>query len=149
MPTNTEKIEAGANVKIVKANVLSVNEVEEAVNGNEVVISTYNPGWTNPDLYNEFLNGAKAIQEGVKKAGVKRLIFVGGGGSLFIADGVQLVDTDAFPAEWKPGALAARDYLNHLKSEDKLECTRALQVKEKVNTEQVLKIPYMIVMEEV
>ena len=29
---NPEKIEAGANVKIVKANVLSVNEVEEAVN---------------------------------------------------------------------------------------------------------------------
>ena len=120
---NPEKVGAAENVKVVKVNVLNTNEVVEAVKDHDAVISTYNAGWSNPDLYNEFLNGAKAIQEGVKKAGVRRLIFVGGGGSLFIADGVQLVDTDAFPAEWKPGALAARDYLNYIRSEDKLDWT--------------------------
>jgi putative NADH-flavin reductase len=36
---------------------------------------------------------------------------VGGAGSLFVAPGVQLVDTPGFPAPWKPGALAARDAL--------------------------------------
>lgn len=48
---------------------------------------------------------------------------MGGAGSLFVAPGVQLIDTPQFPAEWKPGALAARDYLNILKNENELEWT--------------------------
>ena len=48
---------------------------------------------------------------------------MGGGGSLFVADGLQLVDTPGFPQEFKAGALAARDYLNVLKNERELEWT--------------------------
>jgi uncharacterized protein len=120
---NPENVKRGKNITAVKANVLDAGEVAEAVKGHDAVISTYNAGWANPDLYNEFLKGAKAIQDGVKKAGVKRLIVVGGAGSLYIAEGKQLVDTPAFPAEWKPGALAARDYLNIIKTEQDLDWT--------------------------
>ena len=63
----------------------------------------------------------KAIVDGVKRAGVKRLLVVGGAGSLFVAPGVQLVDTPAFPAEWKQGALAARDALTQLRGETTLD----------------------------
>jgi putative NADH-flavin reductase len=111
------------NVITKKVNVLIAAEVAEAVKGHDVVISAYNAGWSNPDLYNEFLQGAGAIQEGVKKAGVKKLLVVGGAGSLYVADGVQKVDTPEFPAEWKAGALAARDYLNILKKEQELDWT--------------------------
>lgn len=34
-----------------------------------------------------------------------------------------MVDTPQFAQEWKPGALAARDYLNILKKEDQLDWT--------------------------
>src|SRR5206468_1414077 len=85
--------------------------------------SAYNAGWTNPDLYHDFLQGAQLIQEAVKQSGVKRFIFIGGAGSLYAAPNQQLVDTPAFPKEWKPGALAARDYLNMLKKEDDLDWT--------------------------
>jgi hypothetical protein len=54
---------------------------------------------------------------------VSRLLVVGGAGSLEITPGVQLVDTPAFPEVWKPGAQAARDYLNILKQEKILEWT--------------------------
>jgi uncharacterized protein len=111
------------NVITKKVNVLIADEVAEAVKGHDVVISAYNAGWRNPDLYNEFLQGAGAIQEGVKNAGVKKLLVVGGAGSLYVADGVQKVDTPEFPAEWKAGALAARDYLNILKKEQELDWT--------------------------
>lgn len=111
------------NLAIVTANVLEEQEVTEAVKGNDAVISAYNAGWTNPDLYNEFLKGSQAIQAGVKKAGVKRLIIVGGAGSLEVAPGVQLIDTSQFPDEWKPGALAAREYLNIIKKEEELDWT--------------------------
>jgi len=53
---------------------------------------------------------------------VKRFITVGGAGSLFI-DGNQLVDGPDFPADIKPGATAARDYLNEIKKNETLDWT--------------------------
>ena len=44
-------------------------------------------------------------------------------GLLFVAPGVQLVDTPQFPAEWKQGALAAREALNWIRAEDTLDWT--------------------------
>jgi len=52
---------------------------------------------------------------------VKRLLFVGGAGSLEVKPGVQLVDTPDFPNEWKQGALATREALNMLRKESDLE----------------------------
>jgi putative NADH-flavin reductase len=48
---------------------------------------------------------------------------VGGAGSLFVAPGVQLVDTPGFPADYKQGALAAREALNLIRSESTLAWT--------------------------
>lgn len=120
---NTEKVPAMENLSVVSANVLHESETVKALNGHDAVISAYNAGWTNPDLYNEFLKGSELIQSAVKKAGIKRLIVIGGAGSLFIAPGKQLVDTGDFPKDYKPGALAARDYLNILKKETALDWT--------------------------
>lgn len=118
-----EKIKKEKGVMAIEADVLDVKQLASSLKGNDAVISTYNAGWTNPDLYNEFLKGAESIQQAVKEAGIKRFIVVGGAGSLFIAPGVQLVDTPQFPAEWKPGALAARDYLTYIKNEKELDWT--------------------------
>ena len=120
---NPENIAQSKNVKAITANALDANEVAETVKGHDAVISAYNAGWANPNLYNEFLQGSKAIQEGVKKSGIKRLIIVGGGGSLYVAEGLQLVDTPEFPQEFKAGASSARDYLNILKEEKELDWT--------------------------
>jgi hypothetical protein len=121
---NPEKINVQhRDLTSVKADVLHENDIFSAVKDYDVVISAYNPGWTNPDIYNEFLRGANAIQREVKDAGVKRLIVVGGAGSLYVSPGKQLVDTPQFPAEYKPGALAARDYLEDLKKENNLDWT--------------------------
>lgn len=120
---NPEKITPLENVTVVSANVLNETEVSNALVGHDAVISAYNAGWTNPNLYNEFLKGSQAIQEAVRQSGVKRLIVVGGAGSLYISPEQQIVDTEGFPEEWKPGALAARDYLNIIKNETALEWT--------------------------
>jgi putative NADH-flavin reductase len=115
------KVENHDNVTAVKADVYNEQEVEVAVNGLDAVISAFNAGWTNPNFSDDFIRGSKAIQAGVKAAGIKRYIVVGGAGSLFIAEGVQLVDTPEFPAEYKVAATAARDYLDILKSETELD----------------------------
>jgi putative NADH-flavin reductase len=48
---------------------------------------------------------------------------VGGAGSLFVAPGVQLVDTPEFPAEYKVAATAARDALTLIQKESSLDWT--------------------------
>ena len=120
---NTSKIEESENVKAVTADIYNTAELSEILKGNDAVISTFNPGWTNPNIFEDFLKGAESIEKAVEKAGVKRYIVVGGAGSLYIAEGLQLIDTPEFPAEIKPGAEAARQYLEIIKKNDLLDWT--------------------------
>jgi putative NADH-flavin reductase len=111
------------DLTVKQGDVTDTGRLAGLLKGNDVVISAYNPGWSNPDIYNDFLKGAQSIQSAVKQSGVKRLIVIGGAGSSYIAPNLQLVDTPDFPAAWKPGALAARDYLNIIRKEDQLDWT--------------------------
>lgn len=117
---DTTKI-TNPKVHKVAVDINNVNELSEALKDQDVVISAYNAGWTNPNLYQDFLDGSKAIQQAVKQSGVNRLIVVGGAGSLYIDENKQLVDSPDFPSEIKSGATAARDYLNILKSEKDID----------------------------
>lgn len=120
---NPEKVEPADKLTVVAANVLNEDEVVKAVAGADAVINAFNAGWTNPNLYADFLQGSKAIQAGTKKAGIKRFITVGGAGSLYVADGMQLLDTPEFPEAYRAGATAARDYLDFIKEEKDLDWT--------------------------
>ena len=101
--------------------------VTAAVHGHDAVVSAFNPGWTTPDLYALFMKGNSAIVRGVEMALVKRLLVVGGAGSLFVAPGIELVDTSSFAEHVAPniipGAKAARDALHALRSNQTLDWT--------------------------
>jgi uncharacterized protein len=124
---NPGKLPVRERLSVVTADVLDAAQVAAAVEGHDAVIDAYNPGWTAPDLYDTFLKGTRAILAGVKRSGVKRILVVGGAGSLYVAPGVQLVDTEAFkshvPPNIVPGAQAARDALNEIRGETELEWT--------------------------
>lgn len=115
------KTDENPNINWQKADVNNIEELSKILAGNDVVVSAYNPGWSNPNIYNDSMVGAKAIQEAVKKSGVKRFITIGGAGSLYIAPNVQLIDTPEFPKEIFDGANAAREYLNIIKEEKDLD----------------------------
>lgn len=117
------KVAAQAGLTVVQADVQQASQVAQAVKGHDAVISAYNAGWANPNLYEDFMAGSRAITAGVKAADVQRLLVVGGAGSLYVAPGVQLVDTPEFPAQWKVGATAARDALTLLQGEPDLAWT--------------------------
>ena len=120
---NPEKINVSSpHLTVVKADVLE-DKVDDLVKGHDAVISAYNPGWTNPDIYNEQIRGYKAIISGVKKSGIKRLLVVGGAGTLEVAPGVLVLDTTNFPEQVKGGVLATRETLYMLKEEKELEWT--------------------------
>lgn len=117
------KLPAQAGVQVVQADVMNASAVQQAVRGTQAVLSAYNAGWANPNIYDDFLRGSAAIVQGVKAAGVARYLVVGGAGSLYVAPGVQLVDTPQFPAAIYPGASAARDMLTQLQEEEALDWT--------------------------
>ncbi|MDR3066148.1 MULTISPECIES: NAD(P)-dependent oxidoreductase [Comamonas] len=117
-----EAAAAREHVQFVKADVLNADEVQRAVAGCDAVVSAYNAGWNNPNIYDDFMQGSRAIVRGVKAAGIRRYLVVGGAGSLYV-NGQQLVDSPDFPAFIKPGASAARDMFAELQKEVALDWT--------------------------
>jgi len=99
--------EAGIkNEKIswVKADALDTDTLASIIKGHDAVISAFGIDWLKPETYSLFSDVARSEISAAKKAGVKRLITVGGAGSLEVAPGVQLVDTPQFPEQWRAGA---------------------------------------------
>lgn len=115
-PSKVAKLQG---VAAVKADVSDSAALTSAISDADVVISAFNGGWGDPDIYAKHLNGSKAIAAAAKAAG-KRVIVIGGAGSLEIG-GKQLVDSPEFPAAYKDGAKAARDALADLRAQDGME----------------------------
>ena len=110
------------NLALVEADATDPAQLAEIAKGKDAVISAYNPGWANPRLYEDTLENYPKIVEGVKQAGVRRLLIVGGAGTLFVAPGVRLIDTGTLPAEWIPGVKSLGEfYLNTLMKEQNID----------------------------
>lgn len=110
---HADKVEKSPNVQAVSADV-NAADFADKLNGFDGVVSAFNAGWENPNLAADFTKGANAIVEAAKIANVPYLLVVGGAGSLYVAPGLQLVDTPDFPEEVYPGANAARVLLHDL-----------------------------------
>ncbi|HEX8995697.1 MAG TPA: NAD(P)-dependent oxidoreductase [Ktedonobacterales bacterium] len=77
--------------------------------GHDIVASAIGP--SQAEAVSVIVEAARALLEGTRRAGVRRLIVVGGAASLEVAPGVPLLETPDFPQAWKPVATAARDAL--------------------------------------
>jgi uncharacterized protein len=66
---------------------------------------------------------ARSAVDGLRRAGVKRLVIVGGAGSLEVAPGTLLMDTPEFPDEFKEEAGQGADALALLRSVSDLDWT--------------------------
>jgi putative NADH-flavin reductase/pimeloyl-ACP methyl ester carboxylesterase len=103
-------------LNFVTGDVLDPASVATAVAGQDVVISAVGPGPnSSPQMV---VDAARSLIGGLTRAGVRRLMVVGGAGSLEVAPGVQLVDTPEFPAAWRAIALAHREALEVYRSAD-------------------------------
>lgn len=106
-----------SKLKKTDADVFDEEKLAETVKGSDAIISAYNPGWTNPNLHEDYLKGALAIQNAAERSGVKKLIVIGGAGTLKI-DGNYIVDGPDFPKEIYPGASAVRKYFEDILSKN-------------------------------
>lgn len=120
---NPEKVSVkNDNLRVVKANVSDTDALIEACKGKDAVISAYNPGWTNPNIYEETLRNYPLILESAKRSGVNRLLCVGGAGTLFCAPGLRVIDSGAIPEAIMGGVKSLGEfYLNTLMNEHDID----------------------------
>jgi len=110
---NTDKIGVRPGVIAKQVDALDAQALEQAIRGNDVVISAAHFA-TLP---------AEAVINPVKKAGVKRLLVVGGAGSLLLSGGSRVIDSPGFPEEYKAEASAGSVFLDTLRQEKALDWT--------------------------
>jgi putative NADH-flavin reductase len=91
-----------------------------ALRGHDAIISAYGP---TPEATAALSDAAHKLIAAVREAGLRRLVVVGGAGSLEVAPGLQLVDTPEFPAAYKAVALAHRDALAVYRAASNLDWT--------------------------
>ncbi|KAF0865097.1 NAD(P)-dependent oxidoreductase [Pseudomonas sp. LD120] len=110
---NTAKLGQRAGVLKRDVDVADRAALQAAVVGHDAVISAAH---FSSIPYN-------AIIEPLKKAGVGRLLMVGGAGSLLLPGGTQVIDSPGFPEEYKAEASAGSQYLDALRQEQDLDWT--------------------------
>ncbi|HEY4277300.1 MAG TPA: NAD(P)H-binding protein [Conexibacter sp.] len=104
---------AAEGVAVLAADAASVDEVATVAAGHTTAISALGPY---PDSAPGYLTAIQlAVFDGVARAGVERLLFVGGAGSLTVDGGGRLVDQPGFPDVAKPTALAHADALDAIR----------------------------------
>ena len=119
---NISKLPKSDNLTAVQEDVANVDAIAKIAKGKDAVISAYNPGWNNPQMGKINDENYPKIVEAVKKAGVGRLLIVGGAGTLFVKPGVRVVDTGVIPAEIIDAVRSLGNfYLHYLTKEHDLD----------------------------
>jgi len=108
---NVESIDVKPGVTAKQVDALDAQALQQAISGSDVVISAAHFA-TVP---------AEAIIGAVKKAGVKRLLVVGGAGSLLLPTGERVIDSAGFPEEYRKEASAGSEFLEKLRQEKDLD----------------------------
>lgn len=109
------------HLKVAKGDLFKAQDVETGAFDQDAVVCAYSntrgaPASTIAEL-------PVPLIKGLKQAHTKRLIIVGGAGSLEVSHGLQLVDTPNFPVEYRSTALAHRDALKLYQNETELDWT--------------------------
>ena len=118
-----DKLNATAtNLSVKQVDVQNTAQLTEALTGADVIISAFS-GHAQDDIRGYYVQGVTSIIAAVKAADVARLVIVGGAGSLRVAADTLLIDTPAFPEEYKPTAQGAQDALALLQAEPAVNWT--------------------------
>ena len=107
-------------VRLVKGDATNADDVARVTRGVDAVVSAISPrpnarGMAAPSLS----TNARALIKGLRDAGVKRVLYVGGASSLEVAPGKALADMPDFPEAYREEAREGRDALAIWRKEGK------------------------------
>jgi putative NADH-flavin reductase len=110
-------------VPVVTGDAADPVSVAKLAVGQDAVVSAVGPRHGSENAEQNLVGAVHGLVEGLPEAGVRRLVMVGGAGSLEVASGQRLVDTPGFRPAWKPPALAHAEVLEFLRTVDDLDWT--------------------------
>ena len=116
LPDNHPNLTASAT------DVYDTMALASALKGHDALISAFNSGWQNPNLYSDYKRGYASILSAAKQSGVKRLLVVGGASSLVLPDGRLVLDA-FIPPEFVHAVRGAIELLEDIKKESDLDWT--------------------------
>lgn len=97
-----EKLET-SEVRVVEGDIKEYKKFVKDIPNDAVIVSAMGPVFGNENEFSEIMSSLIEFSKEVK---AKRVIVVGGAGSLYVAQGLRLVDSEGFPKDWKPIANA-------------------------------------------
>lgn len=95
-------------VPMVVADANDADALADAIRGHDALMVAGRFGSMDPG----------SILRAMALARMRRLLVVGGAGTLFVAPGQQVIDTPDFPEAFRPEVSAGRDFLNVLQASD-------------------------------
>jgi uncharacterized protein len=101
------------NLTVVAGNALDPTSVANLAKGHDAVLSAMGPGGSSAET---IVQAAQALTDGLSQAGIRRLIVVGGAGTLDVAPGVRLMDSPNFVEEYRPLAVVHLEAYNAYKA---------------------------------
>lgn len=111
-------------LKVIAGDATSADTVAELSSaGYDAVGSAVGPKLGVDDDHKIIVGAANALIEGLTRSGVRRVVVLGGAGSLEVAPGVKVIDNPNFPAVWKQNALAQSEALGLYRQADSLDWT--------------------------
>ena len=99
-----------AHLKLVTGDVANPASYASALQGADAVIASISA--RRDGDFSSVARNAGVLLDALPKAGVKRLAWVGGAGTLEVAPGVRAIDDPHFPAAWKAEAEAQGEALD-------------------------------------
>jgi len=110
-------------VQVLQGDAADAATVATLAQGQDAVVAAIGPkpGAAVPD--GAFSGPAHGLIEGLRAAGVRRLVILGGAGSLEVAPGQRVVDGPGFPDLWKPNALGQAEALDIYRTVGDLDWT--------------------------
>ena len=101
------------NLTVVAGNILDATNVAELAKGHDAAVSAVGPSGSAPDV---IVKAAHSLIDGVSRAGIRRLIVVGGAGVLNVAPDVLLMNSPNFVEEYRPLAIVHLEAYNLYKA---------------------------------
>ncbi|MBN8830105.1 MAG: NAD(P)H-binding protein [Sphingomonadales bacterium] len=101
------KLTPTENLTIVRGDVMDTTRLAEMMKGHDAVIVSHGSAWDDPKVGPKTILAADSIIDAMRMAGLSRVIWVGGAGSLFTADGRRVVDAMEPLPDWARSAIWA------------------------------------------
>ncbi len=102
---------------VIKVDASNVEELASVAAGCDVIVCSVSPPRDGSDTIEPTMKLAQSMIAAAPRANVKRLIVVGGAGTLLLPDGSKLLDAPTFPPEYKAEATAHSLLLEKLRNE--------------------------------